>query len=142
MVMSSIRGQTTLALLHKHGEKESELTMSFYLTVTSSGSSDIFSDNQGGDFKVQLDHTLDMRSDPWEVALVDMIYTEQVYPNLPIEEEQVQMKVSGRPEFENDYFITYDQTLDLWLSFKLERRDPTAEGGRKVLKQGDFYLPR
>ena len=55
--------------------------------------------NQGGDFKVQLDRTLDMRGQSWEVALVEMIYTGQAFPNLSIEESQVALKASGKPQF-------------------------------------------
>ena len=82
--------------------------MSFYLTLSSDGSKDTFPNNHGGDFSVQLQHTLDLRSEPWEVALVDMIYTGQAFPNLPIEDSVVTLKVSGKPAYENNYFITYD----------------------------------
>ena len=116
--------------------------MSFYLTLTSDGSKGTFPANHGGDFKVQLDQTLDMRSQPWEVALVDMLYTGQAFPNLPTDDSQVTLKAGGKPKFENDYFITYDQTLDLWLKFWLERRSPDSTLGRILLKHASFYLPR
>lgn len=113
--------------------------MSFYLTLTSDGCRETFPSNHGGDFKVQLDQTLDMREHPWEVALVEMIYTGQAFPNLPIEDSQVTVKASGKPQFENDYIITYDQTLYLWLEFKLEKRIGTA---RELIKKKLIQLPR
>src|SRR3977135_3787378 len=125
MVTSSTLGPTTLVLLHKHVSREVVLTMSFYLTLSSEGSKETFPTNQGGDFKVQLDRTLDMRGQCWEVALVEMIYTGQIFPNLSIEDGQVTLKASGEPQFENDdYFITYDQALDLELGFWLEKDNP------------------
>src|SRR3977135_4506793 len=102
METSSTLGPTTLVLLHKHVSREVVLTMSFYLTLSSEGSKETFPTNQGGDFKVQLDRTLDMRGQCWEVALVEMIYTGQAF--LSIEDSQVTLKASGEPQFENDYF--------------------------------------
>jgi len=58
--------------------------MSFYLMLSSDGSRDTYPNNQGGDFKVQLDHVLDMRSEPWEAALVEMTYTGQHFPKLSV----------------------------------------------------------
>ena len=87
--------------------------MSFYLTLSSDTSRDTFPNNHGGDFKIQLDHVLDMRSQPWEVALVEMQYTGQAFPNLSTENAQVTLQASGKPEFQNDYIITWDQAHDL-----------------------------
>ena len=81
---------------------------------------------------VQLEHALDMRGDAWEVALVDMMYTGQAFPNLLIEDSQVTLKVSGRPQFENDYIITYDQSLNLSLTFSSERRNSPEANKRSV----------
>jgi len=109
--------------------------MSFYLTLSSDGCKETFPNNHGGDFKIQLDRTLDMRLHAWEVALTDMIYTGQSFPNLLDGLNQVTLKATGKPTFENHYFITYDQTLDLHLTFKLD------DVGI-VRKYADFYLPR
>lgn len=87
--------------------------MSFYLTLSSDTSRDTFPNNHGGDFKIQLDHVLDMRSEPWEVALVEMQYTGQAFPNLSTDNSQVTLQASGKPEFQNDYIITWDQAYDL-----------------------------
>src|SRR3981189_98875 len=143
METNSTHELKTLGLLHKHEcSDEVLLLMSFYLTLSSDGCKETFPANHGGDFKVQLDNTLDMRGQPGEVALVDMLYTGQAFPNMPIADNQVTLKGSGKPQFENDYFITFDQTLDLWLTFKSERLSPGSPGGRRVVKYADFYLPR
>jgi hypothetical protein len=126
MVMNSTRGLMILVKLHKHESRYDDvLTMSFYLTLTSDGCRDAFPNNHGGDFMVQLEHTLDMRGHDWEVALVDMMYTGQAFPNLPVEDSEVRLQVSGKPTFENDYIITYDQTVNLWLKFDAGRRAPS-----------------
>src|SRR5271156_5330556 len=118
------------------------LTMSFYLTLSSDGSKDTFPNNHGGDFSVQLQHTLDLRSEPWEVALVDMMYTGQAFPNLPIEDSVVTLKVSGKPAYENDYFITYDQAENLWIYYKLEAMTGGSAGPRTIVKSTTVNLPK
>src|SRR5271156_6190150 len=119
MERSSILGLTILELLHKHEYITTvALTMSFYLTLSSDDSKNTFPNNHGGDFKVQLQHTLDLRSEPWEVALVDMIYTGQAFSNLTTEDSLITLQVSGKPVFDNDYIIPYDKMMNLWVSYK------------------------
>jgi hypothetical protein len=119
MMMNSTRGQMTLVQLNKHEiNKTLFINMSFYLMLSSDGCKETFMNNHGGDFTVQLDKTLDMRGESWEVALVDMIYTGQAFPNLPVEDVEITLKVEGKPQYENQYFITYDQTMDLRLTLK------------------------
>lgn len=122
-------------------KNEKKVTMSFYLMLSSDGSRDTFPANHGGDFKVQLDHTLDMRSEPWEVALVEMMYTGQAFPNISSEDSLITLKMSGKPQFENDYFITYDAALDLWLSFKTEKFMGVG-AKRETVKNVKIDLPR
>jgi hypothetical protein len=56
------------------------------------------------------------------------MYTGQAFPNLGIEASQVILKASGKPQFENDYIITYDQVPSLWLSFNYElHRIPNSQ---------------
>ena len=94
------------------------ITMSFNLTVSSDASKDTFPNNHGGGFKVQLNNALDMRSQPWEVALVEMSYSGQAFPNLSSENSSVSVRASGKPEFQNDYIITWGQTHDLYVEVK------------------------
>ena len=66
-----------------------------------------------------------------------MIYTGQAFPNLAIEDSEVTLKVSGKPKFENDYFLTYDQMMDMWISFRKDRhRVPNSVTYSRI------YLPR
>ena len=92
--------------------------MFFYLTLSSDGCNETYSGNHSGDFTIELNQTLDMRSQPWEVALVDMIYTGQAFPNVSNKDSLITLNVLGKPKFHNDYIITYEQTFNLWLSFK------------------------
>src|SRR5271154_6349864 len=90
--------------------------MSFYLMLSSSGSRN--PNDHGGDFKVTLDHVLDMKTEAWEVALVEMSYSGQAFSNLSPENSEVFVRASGKPEFQNDYIITWDQALDLYVEVK------------------------
>src|SRR6266853_2726552 len=114
--------------------------MSFYLMLSSDGSRDTYPNNHGGDFKVQLDHVLDMRSEPWEAALVEMTYTGQHFPNLSVQDEMITVHASGKPEFENDYIITFDQAKDLKAWFYVFERIGELDQKRGV-KGAVFSLP-
>ena len=113
--------------------------MSFYLTLSSDTSRDTFPNNHGGDFKIQLDHVLDMRSEPWEVALVEMQYTGQAFPNLSTDNSQVTLQASGKPEFQNDYIITWDQASDLEL---IANQYPTSHWMAPPHKTARINFPR
>jgi hypothetical protein len=87
--------------------------MSFHLMLSSEGGSQTYPSNHGGDFQVQLRQVMDIRKENWEVALVEMAYTGQKFPNLSSDNRSVSIRVSGKPEFENDYILTWDQVGDL-----------------------------
>ena len=61
---------------------------------------------------MQLDHILDMRLQAWEVALMEMMYTGQAFPNIPTQDSVVVLKATDKPQFENDYILTFDQTIN------------------------------
>ncbi len=81
--------------------------------LSSSGSHN--PNDHGGDFKVTLYHVLDMKTEAWEVALVEMSYNGQTFPNLSSENSEVSIRAYGKPEFENDYIIPWDQAIDLYV---------------------------
>ena len=108
--------------------------MSFYLMLSSDGSKSTYPTNQGGDFKIMLDNVLDMKSQPWEVALVEMSYIGQTFPNMSTECSSINIQTWGKPEFENDYIITYEQTYDLWIQFTLKTKIGHLDGFIKTLK--------
>src|SRR3977135_3528855 len=71
--------------------------MSFYINLSSMDSADIHPQNYGGDFQVELAAPLlfDER-DPWEVALAEMTYDAQGFPNVPPEYSQVKFEALNR----------------------------------------------
>ena len=89
--------------------------MSFYLTLSSHDNNSIKSFN-GGDFTVQLYNIIDLKTDEWEVALVEMSYSGQNFHNLPTDSSIITVRAPHKAvPFENDYLITYDQAMDLWI---------------------------
>lgn len=58
--------------------------MSIYLNLRSSECKDIYSKNHGGNFKNELNEPLRLHG-TWEVALAEMTYHAQAFPNLPKE---------------------------------------------------------
>ena len=50
----------------------------FYLTLLSDSSLSIFSKNTQCDFKVKLDHSIQIEKDNWEVGLVEVITPTEV----------------------------------------------------------------
>ena len=58
--------------------------MSFYLNLSSKDSADVHPQNYGGDFQVELQAPLHFHEhDCWEVALAEMTYDAQGFPNIP-----------------------------------------------------------
>ena len=122
MVLNLILGQKTLVTLHKHMHMFNGIisfNMSFYLSLSSRGSKDVFSNNHGGDFQTLLNHPLDLQTDAWEVALAEMTYSGQTFPNIQPEETLVTLRYNGRPPFNKDYVISYEQSLKLSVTFGL-----------------------
>ena len=58
--------------------------MSVYVNLRSTECKDIYSKNHGGNFKIELNEPLRLQG-PWEVALAEMTYHAQAFPNLPPE---------------------------------------------------------
>jgi len=66
------------------------ITMSVYVNLRSTECKDIYSKNHGGNFKIELNEPLRLQG-PWEVALAEMTYHAQAFPNLPPEHNTVQV---------------------------------------------------
>ena len=76
--------------------------MSFYLNIRSTDSLDIFPNNYGGDFQVELSTPLHFdENDPWEVALVEMMYEAQPFPNIPAEYSHFTIEHLNKDKFFN-----------------------------------------
>jgi hypothetical protein len=68
--------------------------MSFYINLSSTHSRDVHPQNHGGDFQVVLPAPMYFNEEePWEVALAEMTYDVQGFPNIPSEFSHVQMEV-------------------------------------------------
>src|SRR5271156_1571156 len=75
--------------------------MSFYVNVSSKDSLDIHPQNYGGDFQVELANPMVFNEDdPWEVALTEMTYDAQGFPNVPVKFSQVKLE-ANRHELHN-----------------------------------------
>src|SRR5271156_6750549 len=76
--------------------------MSFYVNVSSKDSLDIHPQNYGGDFQVKLANTMVFNEDdPWEVALTEMTYDAQGFPNVPAEFSQFKFEALKQHELHN-----------------------------------------
>src|SRR3977135_1861411 len=64
--------------------------MSVYVNLRSTECKDIYSKNHGGNFKIELNEPLRLQG-PWEVALAEMTYHAQAFPNLPPEHSTAQV---------------------------------------------------
>src|SRR2546428_13135266 len=101
--------------------------MSFYLMLSSEGSRAVNPNFHGGDFNLQLDSAIDLRSEPWEVALSEISYTGQAFPNMNPEEKLVTLSYSGTPWYENDYVVTHgEMTEPLTAGFFMVDKDYTV----------------
>jgi hypothetical protein len=64
--------------------------MSIYVNLRSSECRDIYPNNHGGNFKIELNEPLRLHG-AWEVALAEMTYHSQSFPNLPKEHSTVEV---------------------------------------------------
>ena len=105
-------------------------------------SADSHPQNYGGDFQVELGAPLyfDER-DPWEVALAEVTYDAQGFPNVPTEYSQIKLEALNR---EN----VYDATLmDLSMKAYLQvRKKVWHESDSEKIREKDripkYVLPK
>ena len=57
--------------------------MSYYVNLRSSECKDVYPKNHGGNYTIELDEPLRLDGGPWEVALAEMTYHAEPFPNLP-----------------------------------------------------------
>src|SRR5271167_1506057 len=91
--------------------------MSFYINLSSTDSADIHPQNYGGDFQVELPNPMIFdEHDPWEVALAEMTYDAQGFPNIPVDYSEIKLEALNRDE-------VYDTTqMDLSITAYLQIR--------------------
>jgi len=92
--------------------------MSIYVNLRSSECRDMYPNNHGGNFKIELDEPLRLNG-VWEVALAEMTYHSQSFPNLPKEHSSVEVYLKKPLEvFDTRNLVLYIRTrvyyMDKW----------------------------
>jgi hypothetical protein len=106
---------------------------SFYINLSSKDSLDVHPQNYGGDFQVELAAPLYFdESDPWEVALVEMTYDAQGFPNIPQEYSQIQLTALNRSEV----YDTTNMDLNIRAHFKV-KKDIWYDADGAIIKPAD-----
>ena len=85
----------------------------FYQTVTSDGSKGTRESSHGGDFTIDLYDELYFPGE-WEVALVEMSYVGQIFPNIPQEYAEVVISNSEKNTYQTDFVVHFHQIDDEW----------------------------
>ena len=116
--------------------------MSFYVNLSSSHSTDIHPQNYGGDFQVELAEPLHFdENDPWEVALAEMTYDAQGFPNIPEEYSEIKIVALNRA-------VLYDCTsMDMSITvYHLIKGDWTLSDDDKKInvidRVNNYVLPK
>ena len=67
-----------------------------------------------GDFTVDFPVEIDCCNTPYEVALTEMSYTGQVFPNLPSQFSSMSVRLhdTAPKQYQNDYIMTWDEAVD------------------------------
>jgi len=118
------------------------IIMSFYVNLSSSHSTDIHPQNYGGDFQVELTEPLHFdENDPWEVALAEMTYDAQGFPNIPEEYSEIKIVALNRA-------VLYDCTsMDMSITvYHLIKGDWTLSDDDKKInvidRVNNYVLPK
>ena len=85
--------------------------MSYYVNLRSSECKDVYPKNHGGNYTIELNEPLRLDGGPWEVALAEMTYHTEPFPNVPKEHSTVKVTL-------NEQLQVYD-TRDLNFNIKI-----------------------
>src|SRR6266849_8673668 len=88
---------------------------SFYLTLNSDGSQDTHPTNSGGNFVIELYEELHMQG-LWEVALVEMSYFGQHFPNLTSDYNKLEVSSKVQDAYQKDFVIHYHELDDIYVT--------------------------
>ena len=116
--------------------------MSFYVNLSSKDSLDIHSENHGGDFQVEMGNPLLFdEHDPWEVALAEITYDAQGFPNVATEYTKVKLEILNRAKV---YDCTNkDLSITAYLHIRSnEWRESDSEKFREEDKFPKLVLPK
>ena len=116
--------------------------MSFYLNLNSSDSHDVHPHNYGGDFQVELaDPLFFNEQDPWEVALVEMSYDAQGFPNIQQEYTEIQVEALNR----DNVYDALNKDYSIRATFRVRPKyyvDSDSDAIKKHLRVPKFTLPK
>ena len=117
--------------------------MSFYLNIRSTDSLDIFPNNYGGDFQVELSTPLHFdENDPWEVALVEMMYEAQPFPNIPAEYSHFTIEHLNKDKFFNTKDLDFSISAIIRVTTYGIWRDSNSELLPEYRRFPKYVLPR
>jgi hypothetical protein len=89
---------------------------SFYLSLNSDGSKNVYPHNHGGDFTIDLHRTLDLHG-RWEVALVEMSYFGQSFGNLLEPYNIVQLYSNRKKAYPTTFMLDFYQSNEISMTF-------------------------
>ena len=90
---------------------------SFYLTVNSDGSLDTHPNNYGGNFKMELYEEMYLPG-MWEMAVVEMSYFGQHFPNLPSHYNTIEVSNIVQDAYQTEFVIRYHEADDFYLTLE------------------------
>ena len=83
--------------------------MSIYVNLRSTECKDIYAYNHGGHFTTELSEPLRLH-DGWEVALAELTYHAQPFPNLPREHSTIQVSLKEQLQVYNTRHLDFNIT--------------------------------
>ena len=93
--------------------------MSFFVNLTSNQSDHIFPNNHPSDFYAELYEPLELEEE-WQVALADISYCGQRFPNIKRNEGIVTLKLPGKQTF-GEIVVTYMQCDDIYIKVDVNK---------------------
>src|SRR5438093_4361533 len=91
---------------------------SFYLTLNSDGSLDTHPNNNGGNFVIELYEEVYLPG-IWEVALVEMSYFGQNFPNLPSDYNTIEVSSVAQDAHQTDFVLHYHEVEDFYVTLEI-----------------------
>ena len=113
------------------------LNMSFFINLTSNQSDHIYPNNIPSDFYAELYEPLELEEE-WEVALADISYCGQKFPNIKRKDGLVTLRLPGKRKM-GEIVVTYMQSVNMYITVEAMFRKALGETNEyNVL--GEIYL--
>src|SRR6266566_1723143 len=105
------------------------MSSSFYEYIDSDTSKDTHPNNHGGNFLVQLQENMYLPGQ-WEVALVEMSYRGQNFPNISQNNLKVVLYHNGKRSYLIKFIATYDEIYDCYfVTSNIYKKDLKVQRG-------------